>query len=574
MKKTIRWLILITVLMLLPFSAPAHAEKNEGVIRVLLTKLNLTDRVEISLDGSYTLGDLAFQRGSDLIISCKSGTLMVYYEGMTMDAGKSLVLTRHAIQEDEENGLRFNGAYELHPGDLHLSIQNGHLRPVLHAPVEEYLLGVVPYEMSDSFPLEALKAQAVAARTYALRKVGSNADYDVVDNTNDQAYYGVKAAHTSAAQAVKETAGVCGYYKGKMAECYYSASNGGQTEIVPHVWGNDGDYGYLVMADDPYDVENKESVVKSGSLPKKLITNNDLGPLKDAVLGALSETLEARGYDGDMNYIRVTGIENAELTLPMYTDSPSKIMTLLRLSLNVEGRRLIIESTDEDEDISIFTIMATPVPGVQEKWTEMAPIPQPVVIALDVFPVVESALDLSINGGNNEIITISETENAFILESRRYGHGVGMSQRGAQCMAGSYDWNYIQILRFYYPGMDLVTLDYSFSMPAPLSQSFLATPGPAASPTPRPTPAPLQSTPAPDQFMVTVTNIGVNSYLNMRAEANTQSAVLRQLYYGQQLIVLQDFGDWLQVRTDDVTGFVMRQFVHTQEERQALERAQ
>ncbi|MBQ6803644.1 MAG: SpoIID/LytB domain-containing protein, partial [Clostridia bacterium] len=94
---------------------------------------------------------------------------MVYYEGMAMDAGKTLTLKRHSVEAGKENGLRFNGAYELHPGDLILSIQNRQLRPVLHAPVEEYLLGVVPYEMSDSFPIEALKAQAVAARTYAMK---------------------------------------------------------------------------------------------------------------------------------------------------------------------------------------------------------------------------------------------------------------------------------------------------------------------------------------------------------------------------------------------------------------------
>jgi len=94
-----------------------------------------------------------------------------------------------------------------------------------------------------------------------------------------------------------------------------------------------------------------------------------------------------------------------------------------------------------------------------------------------------------------------------------------------------------------------------------VSAAFLATPGPAATPTPRPTAAPLSSTPAPGEYLVAVTNIGVNSYLNLRAESNTQSAVLRQLYYGQQLIVTQEAGDWLRVRMDDWTGYVMAQYV-------------
>ena len=561
MKKIRCLFLLLTAFMMLPFSHSALGEKIPGTVRVLLTKLNLTDRVEISLDGSYTLGALSFQRGSDLIVSCASGTLMVYYEGMAMDAGKSLTLTRHSVEEGKENGLRFNGAYELHPGDLVLTIQNRQLRPVLHAPMEEYLLGVVPYEMSDSFPLEALKAQAIAARTYAMKRIGAHDDYDVVDNTNDQAYYGVKKEHANAVIAVRETAGICGYYKGKLADCYYSASNGGQTELVAHVWGNDGgDYGYLKMFDDPYDVENRESVVKTAALPKKITQPSQLGPLKEAILGALSEAMEAKGYDADMEHIRVVGIADAQMDLPLYTDSPSKIMTLLKLSLMVEGQRLI--TVDEEEEISMFALPQTPSPQKREIWSAMEALPEPIMISLDVFPVVEKACDLSINGGNNEIITVRETDDAFILESRRYGHGVGMSQRGAQCMAGSYGWNYAQILRFYYPGMDLKTVKYTFKMPPALSQSFLATPGPAATPTPRPTAKPLLSTPAPNQWIAIVNNIGVNSTLNLRAESNTQSAILRQLYYGQQLIVLEDLGDWLHVRTDDITGYVMRSFVN------------
>lgn len=561
----------LALLMLLPQVLPARAEKDTGVVRVLLTRLNLTDRMELSLDGSYTLNELSFQRGSKLTIAISGagGKLMVYYEGMALDAGKQLTLVRHAVEKGQENGLRVNGAYELHPGDLVVSIRDGQLRAVLHAPVEEYLLGVVPYEMSDSFPVEALKAQAIAARTYALRKVGSNQDYDVVDNTNDQAYYGVKAQNTNAAQAVRETAGLCGFYKGALAECYYSASNGGQTELASHVWGS-GDYSYLVMADDPYDLENPESVVKQASLPKKLTGNDALGALKAPVLGALSEILESRGYDGDMDHIRVTGITGAETALPLYTDSPSRIMTLLRLNLTVQARRLLED--DGEEEISIFTVLTgeTPAPtevpekisGTGERWSAMETLPQPVLVTLDIFPLVESALDLSINGGRNELITVRETDTAFVLESRRYGHGVGMSQRGAQRMADVYHWKYDQILRFYYPGMQVSAVKYTYATPTALDRTFLTTPGPAATPTPRPTPQPLTVTPGPGQYRVNVTNIGVNSYLNMRAAPNTQAEVLRQLYYGQQLIVLEEEGaQWFKVRLDDLTGYVMKDFV-------------
>lgn len=548
----------------------AQAEKLSGVVRVLLTRVKSTDQLKISLDGSYTLNGIAFQRGSLLTVATGKDGLYVYYEGMSMNAGKQLTLKRHETDNGLENGLRLNDAYELHPGDLKLSAVDGGIRAVLCAPVEEYLLGVVPYEMSDSFPLEALKAQAVAARTYALKRTNSAKDYDVEDSTNDQAYYGVKAQNKNAARAVRETAGQCGFYKGAMADCYYSASNGGQTELVSHVWSRENP-DYLVMTDDPYDTLNPESVVKRAKLPKELKSNDDLGALKEPVLSVLSELLESKGYDGDMEHFQVVGIKNVETTLPKYHDSPSKIMTLLRLSLTVQARRLIVDDPMQEEDISIFTVIddeaplssespvSSPAPG--EKWSQPEVLPEPVQVTLDLFPLVEKALNLSINAGSNEIITVKESAAAFTLESRRFGHGVGMSQRGAQYMAGLYRWTYDQILRFYYPGMQLDTVTYTAVLEPKLDSRFLTTPGPAATPTPRPTVMPVLNTPGPQEYKVKVTNIGENSYLNMRAQPSTQADIIRLLYYGQELIVTHEESDWLTVRTDDLNGYVMKEFV-------------
>lgn len=548
---------LLLILSLFPFAFACAAEKTEGIVRVLLTKLNLTDTMQLSLDGSYTLNGISFQRGSDLTVSCKTGTLMVYYEGMALDAGKKLVFQRHALTEEKENGIRFAGFYELHPGDLHVSMLNGMLQAILHAPVEEYLLGVVPYEMSNTFPVEALKAQAVAARTYALRKAGSSGDYDVVDNTNDQAYMGIKAENEQAAQAVLETKGICGVYKGKMAECYYSASNGGQTELAKHVWGREN-FDYLQMYDDPYDVENPESVVMRAKLPKQLNNNQQLGALEAYILDELAEPMEARGFDS-VHPFQVKSIDEMTLVSPRYADSPSKMMTQLSMKLTVGGMKY----GEEEEEISIFALENPSIYQQQEKEKvdTFYPDQTSVTITLPIFGVVEDALKLSINQTDNEIITISETENAYTLESRRYGHGVGMSQRGAQWMAAQYGWNYQQILNFYYPGMSLKTYTYTNQLPSPVNSIFLATPGPAATPTPRPTPMMLQSTPAPNEQLVSVTNIGITSYLNLRAKDSTASDVLQQLYYGQQLYVMEDLGEWYKVRLDQTVGYVMKEFV-------------
>lgn len=557
MKKMMRVLTLLLILTLLPCTFAFAGEKTEGVIRVLLTRLNVTDTVKFSLDGSYTLNGISFQRGSDITVSSKTGTLMVYYEGIAMDAGKNLIFRRHALSDNKENGIRFDGIYELHPGDLSVAIQDGMLRLVLHAPVEEYLQGVVPYEMSNSFPLEALKAQAISARTYALKKSGSSMDYDVVDNTNDQAYMGIRSENKLAEQAILETEGICGVYRGKLAECYYSASNGGETEMASHVWGRE-DYDYLKIYADPYDLENPESVVMQAKLPKSITAPSQLGNLYEMILAEISEPMAAQGFDTASGF-QITGMNAVALTTPKFTDHPNKLMKNITFSVSVSGMKF----AGQEEEVSIFAL-DNPEMAVSDNKTETGLYPAKTILSvtLPYYSVVEKAMNLSINATDNEVVTITEKEDHFLIESRRYGHGVGMSQRGAQWMAANYGMDHRQILSFYYPGMQLQKYLYTHKMPAPVQNHFLATPGPAATPTPRPTPMALLSTPAPNETLVEVTNIGVNSYLNMRAKNSTTSEVLRQLYYGQKLFVVEDQGDWLKVRMDQLVGYVMKEYVN------------
>ncbi len=122
--------------------------------------------------------------------------------------------------------------------------------------LEEYLRGVVPSEMSANWPGEALKAQAVAARSYALKKIeGSKSKvYDVDDTSSYQAYNTGKIdARTDA--AIKATAGVILTYNGKTAEAVYCASNGGATVSARERWG--GDTPYLIAQPDPFDTRAK-----------------------------------------------------------------------------------------------------------------------------------------------------------------------------------------------------------------------------------------------------------------------------------------------------------------------------
>ena len=205
---------------------PAADGAQPQAIRVLLSRLSAPERLDITLNGAYTLEygqtQLMFGRGSDLAVLLKDGRMYVYYADMRVDCGTEFSLLRHADATGAENGLRFANNLSVYEGDLRLTVEEGKMRLILTIGVEDYLKGVVPFEMSDTFPLEALKAQAVAARTYAVSKAAANAakEYDLVDNTNDQVYKGRRAEYTQAAKAVEETRGICGFYKGNLAMCY------------------------------------------------------------------------------------------------------------------------------------------------------------------------------------------------------------------------------------------------------------------------------------------------------------------------------------------------------------------
>jgi stage II sporulation protein D len=103
--------------------------------------------------------------------------------------------------------------------------------------LEEYLAGVIPSEMPPSWPLEALKAQAIAARTYALNSIGKNASkgYDVVDSTDDQVYLGAAKERESTNRAITETAGQVLLHNGKLISAQYCADCGGITQSAANV---------------------------------------------------------------------------------------------------------------------------------------------------------------------------------------------------------------------------------------------------------------------------------------------------------------------------------------------------
>ena len=570
MKKRLFVLPFALLILIMAVAFPASADTPSS-IRVYLRRLQVEDTLRVTVKGQYATQDgrLSFSDDAKLVVVLRGDQLVLHTGQTAVVMGSSIKLVR--CQSETPGYLLLNDGTGMYEGDLSLDIVENAIRPILTINVEDYLLGVVPFEMGDSFPLEALKAQAVTARTYALRKSGSSDAYDVEDTTNDQAYRGRTTSSPLSEQAVTETRGLCGVYRGALASCFYSASNGGQTELGQHVWPTDAPdaYGYMDMRDDPYDLENRNSVVKRYTLQKKPGEKGIGEALHQALTTAMGEQLSALGVEADGELVRFDEIQSVEAVTPKY-DGDSRLMTELRFTVKISVRDYTFRQTPSPQPAASSTPHAdeTPAPTATPAFSPYRKVKEAVTVTLPIFTEAERAMGLSINVSQNELITVSDIGSAFLIESRRFGHGVGMSQRGAEQMARQYGMTYEQILAFYYPGMGLVSYDTG-SAPLPtLNAELMATPAPTPSPTPRPTLMPVSTNQMPEgAYLAIVSNIDEDSTLNLREQPNTSAEVIRRLYKNQPLIVLSVSKDgWAHVKTDVMEGYARSEYLQAEKD--------
>ncbi len=142
----------------------------------------------------------------------------------------------------------YRGALEVVPTDS----DAGSLNAIDAVSVDQYVKGVIPNESPASWPVAALRAQAVAARSYALSVQVSGNGFDLYDDTSSQVYKGFDSETARSNQAAADTQGQVVEYNGKVAQTYFSACSGGHTESVQNVFFGPA-IPYLVGVPDPYD---------------------------------------------------------------------------------------------------------------------------------------------------------------------------------------------------------------------------------------------------------------------------------------------------------------------------------
>jgi stage II sporulation protein D len=209
----------------------------EGASSVTVTSAGALT-VQDAAGGSYDLQAGSYSLGPGLRVQVDPNAPAKALPGPIVLSGKGAPL--------QVNGRRYRGTLEL-------AADKGKLRAVNIVGLEAYLLGVVPSEMPSTWPAEALKAQAVAARSYALATRKPNGPFDAYADVRSQVYLGIDHEKPETTAAVQATAGEVVLYQGRVAVTYFFSTSGGKTADIAEAWPGSPPVPYLVSVPDPHD---------------------------------------------------------------------------------------------------------------------------------------------------------------------------------------------------------------------------------------------------------------------------------------------------------------------------------
>lgn len=304
--------------------------------------------------------------------------------------------------------------------------------------IEEYLYGVVPSEMSSTWHEEALKAQAVCARSFALVKAGyggkSNAKkgYKIVDTVSSQVYKGYLAESVKANRAVDGTKGEMLCYNNKVVAAYYFSTSGGRTESSQNAWG--AELPYLQSVTDFYE-ENADYQVWQTTLTLQKI--NALLKSQGITDKTVTDfTVAGKSENGRVSALTLNG-QGGSMTLQG---------TTIRTVLNLYSTKFkMVRQGEVPDQVSVLSADGLTVGKISDMYVASANGVAKASGELEQY-IVQGAGNLS-----NYPRMAPQGEDEILFAGMGYGHGVGLSQYGAKGMAEA-GYTYKEILEYYFTG--------------------------------------------------------------------------------------------------------------------------
>ena len=342
-------------------------------------------------------------------------------------------------------------------GEIEITINRESFNVINIIEIEKYLYGVLKKEISPKWPEDVLKAQAIAARTFALSNINKYIDqgYNICATTNSQAYGGVHHEHPATNKAVDDTRGIVVTYEGEPINAVYHSDSGGYTENSEDVWG--GYIPYLRSVPSHYEKNLSPphhswncTLTEQQILSKITRQGIQINDILDIVI-------EEKIENGRVKSVKIIGDNQ---TIILKTNDFRLLIgpTLIRSSLfkiNKTGdNREEIAPDNAKSDISEQKIQTSQKP-VREILKEEREFSISELINLLNRPEKEKEPEKAPLPKTEESYKLSDSIFTFIGQGN--GHGVGLSQWGAHGMALE-GHSYEDILKYYYQGIELKKL--------------------------------------------------------------------------------------------------------------------
>ncbi|MCR2806425.1 family 10 glycosylhydrolase [Paenibacillus soyae] len=466
-----------------------------------LTQLN-HNRIELLASAPFRLVDkigestVEAAAGVPVIITSAEGKIVVEQNGAELLNTSNRVYAMPPADGSliEVSSLTRAQGKPKYRGQLEFTLSSdaGKLRLVNELSLEQYLYQVVPSEMPASFGLEALKAQAIAARTYAmtdyLMSRFADKGFHIDDSTLSQVYNN-SAENELTRQAVDATAGQIMLSGGMLVDARFYSTSGGYGASKHEVW-SDAVTNKFPGTAIPY-LTGKSYTFKPGSQEEMLSVDTS----DEAAVSAFYKDLSLTGYDSDSLYFRwKVALTGAELTKTINNNIKLRYAADPLFILTKQADGSYASKPIPDDGIGKLLGMSVANRGAGGNITELLvegttgtyKIIKEFNIRFTIRPNktnTESAGDIlayRAKGGSTDYDAAATLKNPSILYSAFFtfditeneagdiagvtfygggnGHGAGMSQYGAQ-MLGKSGWTYTQILNAYYAGMKIVPLN-------------------------------------------------------------------------------------------------------------------
>ncbi|MBS4195729.1 SpoIID/LytB domain-containing protein [Lederbergia citri] len=371
---------------------------------------------------------------AEYITSIVNNKNETWYNVQTADGTKGWVPAASTLIEDSPSIIyNFTLGTSSYRGSILLEASNSNVKVINILDLENYVKGVVPNEMPSSWHIEALKAQAIAARSYAANSM-------LLQNTTaSQVYKGYSSEQSKSNQAVDETKGLLVKYNGKPIQTFFYSTSGGKTANIGDVWNsNQATYPYLKSVSDPYENSphsNWEEKISSATI----LSGFGFNPLTTNLYDI---KVQATGANGEISSVSIETSEGNKTVKGNEND--------IRKLFPVGGAYNMLKS-------NWFTLTSTKDYSIQmtDKVTSQYNIKgQSILLADNKSAVISSNLvDIQMKAS-----TLSKESDpaSILIKGKGWGHRIGMSQYGAKGLAEN-GWKAENIIKHYFQG---TTVEY------------------------------------------------------------------------------------------------------------------